>query len=65
MTITYKNWHEMLPFTLHGYETSISTSIGATSFFVVYGIEVVLSIKVEIPSLKVLMEAQLEEVEWI
>ena len=54
----------MLPFTLHGYRTSLCTSIGATPFSLVYGMEVVLPFKVEIPSLRILVESGLEEVEW-
>ena len=46
MTVTYKDWHEMLPFTLHGYRTSIRTSIGVTLFSLVYSMEVVLPFKV-------------------
>ncbi|XP_073223453.1 uncharacterized protein [Cicer arietinum] len=65
MVITYKDWHEMLPFALHGYRTSVRTSTGATPFSLVYGMEAVLPIEVEIPSLRVLMEAKLEESEWI
>ncbi|KAA0061977.1 RNA-directed DNA polymerase [Cucumis melo var. makuwa] len=65
MTITYKDWHEMLPFTLHGYRTSVRTSTGETPFSLVYGMEVVLPLEVEIPSLRVLMEAKLDEAEWI
>ncbi|RDX74775.1 hypothetical protein CR513_45439, partial [Mucuna pruriens] len=42
MAVTYKDWHEMLPYALHGYRTSI-----------------------EIPSLRVLAEAELEDAEWI
>ena len=57
MTDTYKDWHEKLPFALHAYRTAIRTSIGATLFSLVYGIEAVLSIEVEISSLRVLMEA--------
>ena len=34
-------------------------------FSLVYGMEAVLPIEVEIPSLRVLMEAKLEEVEWV
>ncbi|XP_073219590.1 uncharacterized protein [Cicer arietinum] len=64
MVITYKDWHEMLPFALHGYRTSVRTSTGATPFSLVYGMEVVLPIEVEIPTLRVLMEAKLEESEW-
>ena len=54
----------MLPFALHGYRTSVRTSTGATSFSLVYGMEAVLPVDVEIPSLRVLMEAKLTEVEW-
>ena len=64
MVVTYKDWHEMLPFALHGYRTSIRTSTGATPFSLVYGIEAVLPIEVEIPSMRVLMEAKLTEAEW-
>ena len=64
MMDTYKDWHEKLPFALHAYQTAIRTSIGATPFSLVYGMEVVLPIEVEIPSLRVLMEAKLEKAEW-
>ena len=50
--------------TLHGYRTSIRTSTGATPFSLVYGMEAVLPVEVEIPSLRVLMGAKLTEVEW-
>ena len=56
MVVTYKDWHEMLPFALHGYRTSVRTSTGATPFSLVYGMEAVLPFEVEIPSLRVLME---------
>ena len=65
MTITYKDWHEMLPFALHGYRTSVRTSIGATPFSLVYGMEAVLPVEVEIPSLSVLLDVKLDEAEWI
>ena len=35
MTVSYKDWHEMLPFMLHGYRTSARTSTGATPFALV------------------------------
>ena len=53
----------MLPFPLHGYRTSVRTSTGATPFSLVYGMEAVLPIEVEIPSMRVLMETQLSEAE--
>ncbi|XP_045822052.1 uncharacterized protein LOC123914933 [Trifolium pratense] len=64
MVKTYKDWHEMLPYALHGYRTTIRTSTGATPFSLVYGMEAVLPVEVEIPSLRVLMETKLEEAEW-
>ena len=51
MVVTYKYWHEMLPFALHGYRTSVRTLTGVTLFALVYEMEVVLLIEVEIPSL--------------
>ena len=63
MTITYKDWHEMLPFTLHGYHTTAHASTRATPYSLVYGMEAVLPI--EVPSLRVLMETRLEEDEWV
>ncbi|GAU48362.1 hypothetical protein TSUD_282430 [Trifolium subterraneum] len=64
MVVTYKDWHEMLPFALHGYRTSFRTSTGATPFSLVYGMEAVLPVEVEIPSMRVLMETELAEAEW-
>ena len=65
MTITYKDWHEMLPYALHGYRTTVRTSTGATPYSLVYGMEAVTPIEVEIPSLRVLIESTLEEDEWV
>ena len=41
------------------------TSTRATPFSLVYGMEAILPFEVEIPSLKVLSEAKLEEMEWV
>jgi transposase InsO family protein len=65
MVVTYKDWHEMLPFALHGYRTSVRTSTGATPYSLVYGMEAVLPVEVEIPSLRVLLDVKLDEAEWI
>jgi len=64
MTVPYKDWHEMLPFALHGYRTSVRTSTGATPYSLVYGMEAVLPFEVEIPSQRILTESGLEESEW-
>ena len=65
MTVSYKDWHEMLTFALHGYRTFVCTSTGATHFSLVYGMEVVLPFEVEVPSLIILAELGLEESEWV
>ena len=54
----------MLPFMLHGYRTSVHTSIGATPFSLVYGMEVVLPFEVEVPSLRIRVESGLKGSEW-
>ena len=55
----------MLPFSLHGYRNSTRSSTGATPFYLVYGMEVVLLVKAHIPSLRIMKEADLGEDEWI
>lgn len=62
MVKTYQDWHEMLPFALHGYRTYVLTSTKVSPFSLVYSTESVLPIKIEIPSLRVLMETKLDEV---
>ena len=64
-TETYKDWHEKLPFALHAYRTGVRTSTGATPYSLVYGMEAVLPIEVEISLLRVLREVELEEAEWV
>ena len=64
-TETYKDWHEKLPFALHAYRTRVQTSTRATPYSLVYGMEVVLPIEVEIPSLRVLREVELKKAEWV
>jgi len=64
MTVSYKDWHEMLPFALHGYRTSVQTSTRATPYSLVYGTEAVLPFEVEVPSQRILAELGLEESEW-
>ena len=64
-TETYKDWHKKLLFALHAYRTGVWTSTGATPYSLVYGMEAVLPIEVEIPSLRVLKEVELKEIEWV
>lgn len=65
MTDTYRDWHEKLPFALFAYRTSIRSSTGATPFSLVYGMEAVLPVEIEVPSLRILMETELEEADWV
>lgn len=65
MVRTYKDWHEMFPFDLHGYRTLVRTSTRATLLSIVYRMEVVLPIEVESPSHRVIMEVDLDEAEWV
>ncbi|RDY14324.1 Retrovirus-related Pol polyprotein, partial [Mucuna pruriens] len=65
MVVTYNDWHDMLPYGLHGYRTSMCTSTRATLYSLVYGTEAVLLVEVEIPSLRVLAEAELDESKWV
>ncbi|XP_027174384.1 uncharacterized protein K02A2.6-like [Coffea eugenioides] len=65
MTARHRDWHEKLSYTLMAYRIAIRTSTGAMSYSLMYGIDAVLPTDVEIPSLCILMESQLEETEWI
>jgi hypothetical protein len=51
-----KNWYMMLLSTLSAYSTSIKSVKGFTPFQLVYGIEAILSIECEIPSLTLAIE---------
>ena len=64
MEITYQDWHEMLPFSLMVYRTSIRTSTGATPYSLVNGTKAVLPIEIEIPLLRVLVETE-SEAKWV
>ena len=60
-----RQWHEKLPFALLGYRTTVRTSIGATPYLLVYGTEAVIPAEVEIPSLRIIVEAEIEDTEWV
>jgi hypothetical protein len=63
IVVIYKDWHEMLSFALHAYRTVVRTSTGTTPYSLGYGMEAVMLLEVEIPSLRVLMDLELEEAE--
>ncbi|XP_070031670.1 uncharacterized protein [Nicotiana tomentosiformis] len=60
-----RKWHEKFPFALLGYHTTARTSVGATPFLLVYGTEAVIPAKVKIPSLRIIMELEIEHTEWV
>ncbi|XP_070018220.1 uncharacterized protein [Nicotiana sylvestris] len=65
MVENHKQRHEKLPFALLWYRTTVCMSTGETPYMLVYGTEVVILVEVEIPSLRVIQEAELNDAEWI
>ncbi|XP_070029191.1 uncharacterized protein [Nicotiana sylvestris] len=61
MVDNHKKWHEKLPFALLGYCTIVRTSTGATPYMLVYGTKVVILAEVEIPSLRIIQDAELSD----
>ncbi|XP_027768271.1 uncharacterized protein LOC114074457 [Solanum pennellii] len=55
----------MLPYALLGYRMTVRTSIGSTPYLLVYGTEAVIPAEVEIPSLRIIQEAELSNAEWV
>ncbi|RVW62997.1 Transposon Ty3-I Gag-Pol polyprotein [Vitis vinifera] len=53
-----------LPFALWAYRTSFRTSIGATPYSLMYGMEAVLPVEIEMRSLRVALEQHISEAEW-
>ncbi|XP_070005377.1 uncharacterized protein [Nicotiana sylvestris] len=60
-----RKWHENLPFALLGYRMTVHTSVGATPYLLVYGIEAVIHAEVKIPSLRIIVESDIEDTEWV
>ncbi|XP_070019509.1 uncharacterized protein [Nicotiana sylvestris] len=60
-----RQWHEKLPFALLGYRTTIRTSVGATPYLLVYETEAVIPAEVEILSLRIVAESEIDDDEWV
>ncbi|XP_070045925.1 uncharacterized protein [Nicotiana tomentosiformis] len=60
-----RQWHEKLPFDLLGYCTTVCTSVGATPYLLVHGTKAVIHVKDEIPSLRIIAEAEIDDDEWV
>ena len=65
MAETSRNWSKKLPFTLWAYRTSFCTSIGATSFLLVYGMEVDVPVEIKVCSLRIALEHHIVETDWL
>ncbi|XP_070032428.1 uncharacterized protein [Nicotiana tomentosiformis] len=65
MVDNHKQWYEKLPFALLGNRTTVRISTRATPYLLVYGTEDVIPADVEIPSVRIIQEAELNDVEWI
>ncbi|XP_074304145.1 uncharacterized protein LOC141638833 [Silene latifolia] len=65
MSDNYKEWPEKIPFALWGYRTSIRTATWATPNYLVYGMEAVQPVELEVPSLRILLESQVPEADWV
>ena len=65
MVQSSREWHEKFPFALLGYRTTVRTSVGATPYSLVYGTEAVILAEIEIPSLRIIVEAEIDDNEWI
>ncbi|XP_069151804.1 uncharacterized protein [Solanum lycopersicum] len=61
----HRGWHEMLPYALLGYRTTVRASIGATPFLLVYGTKAVKPVEIEIASLRIIQEAELSNAGWV
>ncbi|XP_070015606.1 uncharacterized protein [Nicotiana sylvestris] len=60
-----RQWHEKLSFALLGYRTTARTSVGATPYLLVYGKEAIIPTEVEIPSLRIIVESEIEDTKWV
>ena len=65
MIETSRDWSENLPFALWAYRTSFRTSNRATPYSLVYGMEAVLPVEIEMGSLRVALEYQISKTEWV
>ena len=65
MVETSQDSSEKLPFALWAYCTSFHTSTGATPYSLVYGMEVIFLIETKMSSLRVALEQQIFEIEWV
>ena len=64
MVETSRDWSEKLPFALWAYRISFRTFTRATPYSLVYGMEAMLPIEIEMGSSRVALEQQISETKW-
>ena len=64
MVETSRDWSKKLPFALWAYHTSFRTITGATPYSLVYGMEAVLLVEIEMGSLRIALVQQISEAKW-
>ncbi|KAL6325025.1 hypothetical protein AAG906_022115 [Vitis piasezkii] len=57
MVETSQDWLEKLPFALWAYQTSFRNSTGVTPYSLVYGMEAMLLVEIEMGSLRITLAA--------
>ncbi|XP_047266184.1 uncharacterized protein LOC124897273 [Capsicum annuum] len=65
MVDSHRSWHDILPYALLAYHTTVQISAGKTPYVLVCGIETVIPIEVEISSLRIIQEAGLSNEELV
>ncbi|XP_070013774.1 uncharacterized protein [Nicotiana sylvestris] len=60
-----RQWHEKFLFALLGYRTTARTFIRATPYLLVFGTKTVIPAEAEIASLRIIMESEIEDTEWV
>nr|XP_004250811.1 uncharacterized protein LOC101260504 [Solanum lycopersicum] len=64
MIDNHRGWHEMFPYALLGYRTTVIISIGATPYLLVYGTKAVIPAEVKILSVSIIKEVEFSNAEW-
>ena len=65
MVETSRDWSKKFSFALWAYRTSFRTSTGATPYSLVYGMKTVLPVEIDMGSLRVALEQQIPEADWV
>ncbi|WKA03594.1 hypothetical protein VitviT2T_021694 [Vitis vinifera] len=65
MVETSRDWSKKFSFALWAYRTSFRTSTGATPYSLVYGMKAVLPVEIDMGSLRVALEQQIPEADWV